>query len=65
MDTRASLVIDEFGPTGLLDSMQGEDVSLRGIAALEDCGQGDLVFVQIPTPLATRGQQQRDLQRAD
>ena len=45
MDTRASLIFDEFGSTGLLTAMEGEDVSLSGIAAFEDCGPGDLVFV--------------------
>jgi UDP-3-O-[3-hydroxymyristoyl] glucosamine N-acyltransferase len=45
VDTQASLIFDEFGSTGLLTVMEGEDVSLSGIAALEDCGPGDLVFV--------------------
>ena len=45
MDTRASLIFNEFGSTGLLTAMEGEDVSLSGIAAVEECGPGDLVFV--------------------
>ena len=53
MDTRAGLIFEEFGPTGLLTSMEGEDVSLSGIAALEDCGAGDLVFVDRETGVET------------
>jgi UDP-3-O-[3-hydroxymyristoyl] glucosamine N-acyltransferase len=45
MDTRASAIFNEFGSTGLLTAMDGEDVSLSGIAVVEDCGPGDLVFV--------------------
>ena len=45
MDTRASLIFEHFSPTGLLTEMQGEDVSLTGIASIEECGPGDLVFV--------------------
>jgi UDP-3-O-[3-hydroxymyristoyl] glucosamine N-acyltransferase len=45
MDTRASLIFDRFRATGLLTAMEGEDVSLTGIASVEQCGPGDLVFV--------------------
>lgn len=45
MDTRVSLIFNEFSSTGILTAMEGEDVSLHGIAALESCGPGDLVFV--------------------
>ncbi len=45
MDTRASLIFDEFASTGLLTAMKGEDVPLSGIASIESCGPGDLVFV--------------------
>lgn len=45
MNTRAGLIFEEFGPTGLLTAMEGDDVELHGIAALEDCGPGDLAFV--------------------
>ena len=58
MDTRASLIFDEFGSTGLLTSMEGEDVSLSGIAAVEKCGPGDLVFVdqeRAAETIGTRG----------
>jgi UDP-3-O-[3-hydroxymyristoyl] glucosamine N-acyltransferase len=58
VDTRASLIFDEFGSTGLLTSMEGEDVSLSGIAAVEKCGPGDLVFVdqeRAAEAIGTRG----------
>ena len=45
MDTRASLIFDRFRATGLLTAMEGEDVSLTGIASVEQCEPGDLVFV--------------------
>ncbi len=45
MDTRVSAIYDEFGSGGLLTDMEGDDVALSGIAAIEDCGAGDLVFV--------------------
>lgn len=45
MDTHASLIFTEFSATGLLTAMEGEDVSLSGIASVERCGPGDLVFV--------------------
>ena len=45
MDTRASAIFNEFGSIGLLTAMEGEDVALSGIAAVEDSGPGDLVFV--------------------
>jgi UDP-3-O-[3-hydroxymyristoyl] glucosamine N-acyltransferase len=45
MDTRASLVFAEFSATGMLTAMEGEDVPLSGIASVEQCGPGDLVFV--------------------
>jgi UDP-3-O-[3-hydroxymyristoyl] glucosamine N-acyltransferase len=44
MDTRASATFDEFSPTGLLTAMEGGDVSLSGIASIEDCGPGDRVI---------------------
>lgn len=46
MDTRASEIFDEFHSDGLLEAMIGPDAALTGIAAVEDCGPGDLVFVQ-------------------
>jgi len=45
MDTRASAIFNEFGASGLLTAMEGDDVALSGIAAAAGCGPGDLVFV--------------------
>jgi len=45
LDTHASVILNDFGSTGLLSAMEGEDVSLSGIASVEQCGPGDLVFV--------------------
>ena len=45
MDTRASLIFAEFSATGVLTAMEGKDVPLSGIASVERCGPGDLVFV--------------------
>ena len=45
MDTHTSVILNEFGSTGLLSAMEGDDVSLSGIASVEQCGPGDLVFV--------------------
>ena len=45
MDVRASAIFEEFAPSGLLTAIEGEDVSLKDIAAVESCGPGDLVFV--------------------
>ena len=38
-------VYKEFSSTGLLTAMEGDDVALSGIASVEECGPGDLVFV--------------------
>jgi len=45
LDIQASQIFTEFGATGLLTGMEGEDVALSGIASVEQCGPGDLVFV--------------------
>jgi len=45
LDTHASLIFTEFSSTGLLAAMEGDDVALSGIASVERCGPGDLVFV--------------------
>ncbi|MCL7959646.1 MAG: UDP-3-O-(3-hydroxymyristoyl)glucosamine N-acyltransferase [marine benthic group bacterium] len=58
MDTRASLIFAEFSATGLLTAMEGEDVPLSGIASVEQCGPGDLVFVADEDQVGTiRGRQ--------
>jgi UDP-3-O-[3-hydroxymyristoyl] glucosamine N-acyltransferase len=45
LDTRASEIFNEFSPSGLLTAMEGDDVELLGIASVERCRPGDLVFV--------------------
>lgn len=55
MDTHASLVYREFSSTGLLTAMEGEDVPLTGIASVEECGPGDLVFVADEQAVQTIG----------
>ncbi len=45
METHASQIFNEFSSTSLLTAMEGEDVPLSGIASVEQCGPGDLVFV--------------------
>jgi UDP-3-O-[3-hydroxymyristoyl] glucosamine N-acyltransferase len=58
MDTHASLILKEFSSTGLLTSMEGDDVSLSGIASVERCGPGSLVFVADEDAVETiRGRQ--------
>jgi len=55
MDVRASLIFEEFAPTGLLTAIEGEDVSLKDITAVEGCGPGDLVFVDSAQAVETIG----------
>ena len=57
MDVRASSIFEEFAPTGLLTAIEGEDVSLKDIAAVEACGPGDLVFVDSVEAAETIGNQ--------
>ena len=45
MDVLASAIFAEFAANDLLTAIEGEDVSLKDIAAVEGCGPGDLVFV--------------------
>ena len=45
MDTTASEIMAAFAPQGLLKEMVGPDRPVRRIVAIEDCGPGDLVFV--------------------
>ena len=55
MDVRASSIFEEFAPSGLLTAIEGEDVSLKDIAAVEGCGPGDLVFVDSAEAVETIG----------
>ncbi len=54
MNQKASDVFDAFREQGVLTAMTGEDTDLTGIASVETCGPGDLVFVDRATsvPLA-------------
>ncbi|MBT8462801.1 MAG: UDP-3-O-(3-hydroxymyristoyl)glucosamine N-acyltransferase [Gemmatimonadetes bacterium] len=58
MDTQVSQIFEEFSGTGLLTAMEGEDVSLSGIASVEQCGPGDLVFVSDEPSVETIGGRQ-------
>jgi len=55
MDVQASSIFEEFAPSGLLTAIEGEDVSLKDIAAVESCGPGDLVFVDSAEAVETIG----------
>jgi len=45
MKQTASQVFEIFHPLGVLTAMHGEDSNLTGIAPVDECGPGDLVFV--------------------
>jgi UDP-3-O-[3-hydroxymyristoyl] glucosamine N-acyltransferase len=45
MSTTAREILDAFMPQGLLLELVGPDQPVHRIAAVEDCGPGDLVFV--------------------
>lgn len=53
----ASKIFKEFSATGLLLAMEGEDVCLTGIAAVDDCCAGNLVFVDQVQAIETIGAQ--------
>jgi UDP-3-O-[3-hydroxymyristoyl] glucosamine N-acyltransferase len=58
MNQKASDVFDAFRQQGVLTAMSGEDTDLTGIASVETCGPGDLVFVDrgtsVPLVLSNR-----------
>jgi UDP-3-O-[3-hydroxymyristoyl] glucosamine N-acyltransferase len=45
MKTTAAEILSAFAPQGLIKEMVGRDQPILRIAAVEDCGPGDLVFV--------------------
>ena len=47
----ASQLLEQFSVDGLLTQLQGDDLCLERIAAIEECGPGDLVFVDHPKHL--------------
>ncbi len=46
MEINAAQILSDFKPRGLLDGMTGSDTLITGIAPIENCGSGDLVFVE-------------------
>ncbi len=44
-EIRASEVFEAFRESGVVGEMRGPDATLRGVAAADACGSGDLVFV--------------------
>ena len=44
MQIQVSEIFEEFGASGLLLAMQGDDATIHRIASVDDCGPGDLVF---------------------
>jgi len=45
MSIQASTLFDEFRRSGLLQEMTGDDVAIEQVSAVQQCGAGDLVFV--------------------
>jgi UDP-3-O-[3-hydroxymyristoyl] glucosamine N-acyltransferase len=45
MKTTAAEIVSAFAPQGLIKEMVGPDQPINRIVAVEDCGPGDLVFV--------------------
>jgi UDP-3-O-[3-hydroxymyristoyl] glucosamine N-acyltransferase len=46
MEIHAAQILSDFKPHGILDAMTGSDTLITGIAPIEKCGPGDLVFVE-------------------
>ena len=46
MKIQASQILADFKQRNILDSMTGDDVLVTGIAPVEHCGPGDMVFVE-------------------
>ena len=46
MEIHAAQILSDFKPRGILDAMMGRDTLITGIAPIEHCGPGDLVFVE-------------------
>ena len=53
MQIRAGQILSDFRQRGVLDSMTGADTLITGIAPVESCGPGDLVFVEKPELIET------------
>lgn len=48
MQIHAGQILSDFKQRGVLDNMIGADTLITGIAPVESCGPGDLVFVEKP-----------------
>ncbi len=46
MEIQAAQIFADFKQNGILDAMVGSDTLITGIAPIENCGAGDLVFVE-------------------
>lgn len=46
MEIHAAQILSDFKPRGILDAMTGSDTLITGIAPIEKCGPGDLVFIE-------------------
>lgn len=46
MEMHVSQIFSDFKPRGILDTMTGSDTLITGIAPVESCGPGDMVFVE-------------------
>lgn len=46
MKIKASQILADFKQDNILDSMAGADILITGIAPVEHCGSGDMVFVE-------------------
>jgi UDP-3-O-[3-hydroxymyristoyl] glucosamine N-acyltransferase len=45
MQLKPSEILDRFQPQGLITGRQGPDIGITGFAPIDQCGPGDLVFV--------------------
>lgn len=48
MEIYAAQILSDFKRRGILNALTGSDVLITGIAPVESCGPGDLVFVEKP-----------------
>jgi UDP-3-O-[3-hydroxymyristoyl] glucosamine N-acyltransferase len=48
MEIHVAQILSDFKPRGILEAMTGSDTLITGIAPVESCGPGDMVFVEKP-----------------
>ena len=53
MEIHASQILSDFKSRSILQALQGSDTLITGIAPVESCGPGDLVFVEKPELIET------------